>query len=91
MYQMIAGMLVMGYLVATAFFAAYYRSTRDRLFAFFAMSFFLLAAERFGESGEYTGSNTGFEEGHPGFYIIRLIAFILILVAILDKNRAHGR
>jgi hypothetical protein len=82
-------MLVMGYLVASTFFFTYWRSTRDRLFAFFAGSFFLMSAERFGEIVANPNSQTGFEERHPGFYIIRLIAFVLILIAILDKNRSH--
>jgi hypothetical protein len=40
-------MIVFGCLVAGLFFLRFYRRSSDRLFLFFALSFFLLAAERF--------------------------------------------
>jgi hypothetical protein len=40
-------MIVFGCLVVGLFFLRFFRRSRDRLFLFFALSFFLLAAERF--------------------------------------------
>lgn len=84
MYQIMAGTLAMGFAVAGTFFLRFWRKTRDRLFILFALSFFLMAANRVQLS---LAALRGARGDH--FYWIRLIAFTLILVAILDKNRAR--
>src|SRR5688572_13722616 len=45
MSTFVAGLLVMGYAVAALFFLRFRRETRDRLFAFFAAAFALLALQ----------------------------------------------
>ena len=58
------------------------KRTRDRLFLFFAAAFVVLTAERM------IRVPNGLElEWAPYVYSIRLAAFVLILVAIVDKNR----
>lgn len=47
MDQFLRGAIVAGCLVIGLFFLRFHRRSRDRLFLFFALSFFLLAAERF--------------------------------------------
>ena len=47
MDQFLRGAIVAGCLVIGVFFLRFHRRSRDRLFLFFALSFFLLAAERF--------------------------------------------
>jgi hypothetical protein len=47
MDQFLRGAIVAGCLVVGLFFLRFFRRSRDRLFLFFALSFFLLAAERF--------------------------------------------
>lgn len=68
--------------VAGLFFLRYWRSSRDRFFIFFAASFWIEAANRL-----YMGVATQAGEDSPLHYGIRLLAFVLILLAIWDKNR----
>lgn len=81
--QLIPGAIVMGYAVAGLFFLRFWRQTRDRLFLIFAISFWLLGAQRLA-----LALTVEMVESHTVFYLIRLFAFLLILAAIVDKNRA---
>jgi membrane-associated PAP2 superfamily phosphatase len=78
----LGGAISMGFLVAGLFFLRFWRTTRDRLFLFFAAAFFILMAERV-----VRGAMEIRTEWVPYVYMIRLAAFVLILIAILDKNR----
>lgn len=62
------------------FFVRFRKATRDRLFAFFAAAFFLLGFERI--ALVFLSS-----ELKEHVYLIRLVAFFLILIGILNKNR----
>jgi hypothetical protein len=77
------GMLTVAGLVASLFFLRYWKVTGDRVFVFFAVAFALLAVNWFALS---TVDPT-FEPRH-WIYLVRLAAFILIIVGIVDKNRA---
>lgn len=72
----------MGFLTIALFFVRFWRTTRDRLFLFFAAAFLVLMLERL--IRELLAIRT---EWVPVVYCLRLGAFILILVAIADKNR----
>jgi hypothetical protein len=80
-----AGLIVAGYLVAALTFARFYRDSRDRLFLWFSAGFVLLAAQR---------ASLAAADVLPldplWYYVIRLIAFLLFLGAIIDKNRPRG-
>jgi hypothetical protein len=79
----IAGALAMGYAVAGLFFLRFWKRTGDRLFAIFACAFWILAAQRLGlAAATYHNFDTTW------LYGLRLLAFTLILWAIVDKNRA---
>ena len=70
-------------LVAGLFFLRFWRDTRDRFFALFAVAFWVLAAD-------WTALaifNPPSETRHL-FYLGRMVAFLLIIAAIVDKNRA---
>ena len=82
MNQFLWGAIVMACGVAGLFFLRFYRSTRDRLFLWFAVSFWLLALNWLGLL-VFHPSN---ESGHY-VYLIRLAAFLLLGWAIVDKNR----
>jgi hypothetical protein len=84
MHQIMAGALAMGLAVAGIFFFRFWRKTRDRLFALFALSFLIMAANRVQLS---LSALRGARGDH--FYWVRLVSFALILVAILDKNRSR--
>jgi hypothetical protein len=80
--QLISGALVMGYFVAGLYFLRFWRDTRDRLFGIFAAAFWLLAAQR--AALALTADPNGEQ---VLLYSVRLLAFVLILAAIIDKNR----
>ena len=84
MNQVLAGAVAMGFGVAGIFFLRFWRQTRDRLFALFALAFLVMAGNRV----ELTLSALRGARGDH-LYWIRLVAFALILVAILDKNRSR--
>jgi hypothetical protein len=77
-----SGVLVMGYLIVGLFFLRFWHESRDRLFGIIAAAFWLLALQRFLlVMLEQTTADD------PWLYALRLLAFVAILVAIVDKNR----
>ncbi|RYY94019.1 MAG: hypothetical protein EOO24_25625 [Comamonadaceae bacterium] len=82
MAEMLTGAIALGWLVAGLFFFRFWRHTRDRFFLWFALSFWLESANRVA-LGVIANAN----EGHPGFYLVRLLSYSLILLAIWQKNR----
>jgi hypothetical protein len=80
--SLVSGLLVMGYAVAGLFFLRFWRETHDRLFGIFAGAFWLLALQRL-LLAVFQDPN----REHLWLYGIRLLAFVLILAAIVDKNR----
>lgn len=82
MKQFCWGMLTLACMVAALFFLRYWRVSRDRLFAFFAVAFVLLGANWVALSV----IDPAFEAPHF-IYLIRLAAFVLITIGIVDKNR----
>ena len=78
------GGVVMGCLVAGLFFLRFWRKTRDRLFMIFALAFWIL-----GLNWMLLAFTSPTDESRRAlFYILRLVAFILISCAIIDKNRS---
>jgi hypothetical protein len=75
------GIIVTASLVAAAFFWKFWRQTRDTLFLAFAAAFFIEGVNRLSFLF-ITAPN----EGSPAIYIVRLVAFLLILAAIVRKN-----
>jgi Family of unknown function (DUF5985) len=85
LYALLAGMVSMGSLVAGFVFLRYWRRSRDRLFMYFCIAFFVDAAVRVGQALLTVPSE------HEAFiYLPRLATFALIAWAIVDKNRRHG-
>jgi hypothetical protein len=70
-----------GCTIALCFWRSW-KKTRDRLFIFFAAAFLLLGIERL-----CLGLSLTHDESY--FYLIRLLAFLLIIYAIVDKNRKN--
>jgi ABC-type polysaccharide/polyol phosphate export permease len=81
----VSGAMVMAYLTAGLFFFRFWRETRDRLFAAFGTAFVLLAVQRCALS---LLPHADTNEAAVWLYALRLFAFLLILAAIIDKNRA---
>jgi amino acid transporter len=80
--QLVSGAILMGYLVAGLFFWRFWRETQDRLFAILAVSFWILAIQRL-----LVALSVSVFESEAYLYGIRLLAYVLILYAIIDKNR----
>ncbi len=81
--QMLMGAIAAGWTVAGLFFLRFWRHTRDRFFLWFAFSFWLEAINRIGLGLLADSAN----EGSAVFYVIRLVAYAFILLAIWQKNR----
>lgn len=84
MNDVLSGAIIAGYAIVGLFFLRFWRDTRDRLFAIFAFSFWMLALQRVlltvsGDVGERSAY----------LYLLRLAAFLLIVFAVLDKNRTR--
>jgi hypothetical protein len=74
----------MGSAVAGLFFLRFWNQSRDRLFLLFSFSFFLLAVNRLART---LLQDTDELSLFP--YMVRLFAFLVILVAIIDKNMSR--
>jgi ABC-type siderophore export system fused ATPase/permease subunit len=82
------GVLAMASLVSALFFLRFWRESRERLFAFFALAFIGMAANWVG----LAIINQPTDEAQQEYaYIVRLVAFVILLVGIFDKNRRSGR
>jgi hypothetical protein len=82
MTAVVSGALVAGYLTIALFFMRFWRDSRDRLFGLFAASFGILAVQRLA-----LVVTMNHLENQTALYVLRLLAFVLIIVAIIDKNR----
>ena len=75
------GMIVVACLVVGMFFLRFWRTTGDRLFAVFAVAFWIMG---------FNWMLLAFiqeDEVRTWLYLLRLGAFVLILLGIVDKNR----
>ena len=79
------GALVMGCAVAGLFFLRFYRQARDRLFLLFAAAFWVL-----GLNWVVLAFYRVTQETRHYAFIVRLVAFLILLVAIVDKNRERS-
>jgi hypothetical protein len=79
------GALVAMSALAALFFLRYWRTSRDQLFLWFAGAF-----ATFGVSWALLAYDTGASEHSLYIYVIRMLGFLQILVAILLKNRRQS-
>jgi len=86
MRQFLWGALAMASFTASLLFLRYGKVTRDRLFLFFAAAFAVLAANWIGLAIMEPRSEHLYLA-----YVLRLIAFTLIIVGIVDKNLRASR
>lgn len=84
--QFLSGAIMMACWAIGLFFFRFWKKTEDRLFAIFAVAFWMLAVERI-----VLLIMNKENEIYSFVYIIRSIAFLLILWAIADKNRSKNR
>lgn len=79
----IQGATSMGCLALSVFFLRFWQRSRDRLFAMFALAFLVFAVNYV-----MLAAYGSLMETAIIIYGVRAVAFSLIVLAILDKNRA---
>ncbi len=86
MIEFFSGAVTLGFLVAAGFFLRFWRQTADRLFLAFALAFVLFALNQ-----ALASWLTVVSEPASLIYGLRVLGFIIILGAIVDKNARPGR
>jgi drug/metabolite transporter superfamily protein YnfA len=81
--DVVDGATAMACCAIALFFLRFWRETHDRLFAIFALAFAIFAVNRV-----ILTTLSEEAEGRVAVYAARFVAFALIALAILDKNRA---
>lgn len=76
------GVSAAGAWVCGLLFFRFWRDTHDALFGYFGAGFWLMAT-----SWTLLGLISPTSDGRPFIYLLRLAAFVLIIVAIAQKNR----
>ena len=84
-YTFIGGLLTMGFAMGGFFFLKFWRKTGDGVFVAFGAAFLLLAFSH--AMGAFA---TG-PDNHAWSYLPRLVAFLLIIGAIVSKNLENRR
>ena len=84
MRALVNGAIAMGTFVIGLFFLRFYRQRRDVLFALFGAAFWLMSVNH-----AALGLSDAVAETQVHLYVLRLLAFLLIIAAIVQKNRAH--
>ena len=80
--QFLWGMLCMAHLVAALLLLRFWRVSGERLFLFFACAFAALCLNWLGLALIDPG-----QELRHYVYLVRLLAFVLLIAGIVDKNR----
>lgn len=88
----LSGICMASFAASGLFFLKFWRVSKDRFFLFFCFASWILAIERvvllvvrevYGAT-----ANANIAESNSWVYLLRLFAFLLILIAIFEKNRA---
>ncbi len=86
MNPILGGALTLACALASLFFLRFWRDSRDRLFLFFSFAFVAMAANWL-----VLARAPHLPETAAGAFLPRLVAFLLIIAGIIDKNRRSGR
>jgi hypothetical protein len=84
LYDFLSGAVVLGFVTCALFFMRFWKRSREGLFLAFGLAFFLFGL---GQTILTVGSIPTEERG--SIYLIRLVAYLLILTAIIRQNRAR--
>lgn len=80
----LSGAVTLGFMASALFFLRFWRDTRDQLFLAFAAAFLLLGL---GQAIQTLGSIP--DEQRSWLFLLRLAAFLIIVLSILRKNRKN--
>jgi hypothetical protein len=86
MIDFLLGAIAMSAATAGLIFLRYFHRTRDRFFLFFAAAFWIEALGRILFVRYHY-----FDDSSTAGYVLRLVTYSLILIAILDKNLPRRR
>ena len=84
MHQFLLGALTMASWAIAVFFLRFWRNSGDRFFLGFATAFVVLGIDWALRAASHPTPET-----RPYFFLVRLVAFVLLIVAIIDKNRGR--
>jgi hypothetical protein len=84
MHPFVNGLSACASVIAGWLFLRFWRDTAERLFLWFAFAFWMFAVNW----SAIALVGPGDEAGHL-YFVPRLIGFVLILLAIFDKNRSR--
>lgn len=82
MNEMLIGAIGTSSFIVSLFFLRFWKSTQDRFFLFFALSFLIEAANRV-----FLVICFNLSEESPIYYVIRVVSYAFIILAILEKNK----
>lgn len=85
MIEFMQGAIMMSMAASGVFFLKFWFQTKDRLFLWFAVSFFLMSLNRIALAAIETPENK------TVFYFVRLLSYLIIVVAIFEKNRPQRK
>jgi hypothetical protein len=85
MQEFVTGVTAMACWTIMLFLLRFWRESGDRLFGMFSAAFFLLGLTRLGLALSLENS-----EDQTYLYWVRLAAYLMILAAIIDKNRRRA-
>jgi len=80
--ELLIGAISTCYLLAGLFFLKFWKTTHDKFFLFFALSFLIEGINRV-----WLLIYFDLREGTPSYYVIRVLSYSFIIAAILHKNR----
>ena len=86
LYDFLSGAVTLGFVLCGLHFLGFWKRTRDTLFLAFAFAFFLLGLNQ----AILALADIPVEE-RSWVYLLRLAAFVLIIVAVVGKNRGGSR
>lgn len=86
MDDFLLGAITMAAGVIGLYFLRFWRTFGDRFFLYFALAFWIEGLSRV-----HIAITNARHEDAPEYYLIRLLAYSLILLAVWEKNRANRR
>ena len=86
MYDFLTGIATTGFLIAAVFFFRFWKTTRDSFFAILGIAFVLFALNQLG-----TALLEVPREEQSWIYLLRLVGFALLLIAIALKNMPRSQ
>jgi hypothetical protein len=84
MNELLLGAIAACSFIAALFFLRFWKTTKDKFFLFFALSFLIEGANRVSLVAFFD-----LMEGSPIYYFIRFISYAFIIFAIMEKNKRH--